>query len=99
LHAGQSGQSVVVDQLKVGEVAGDDAEEVIGIPEEPLRLNDVGDGNDGLLERSDGVPVGAAHGHEDQCLESQAQGVGVEVRMVAVDHPVTFQGAEPAVAG
>jgi len=48
LDAGESGEALVVELLEGGEVCGDDAQEVVGLTEEPLGLPDVGDGGDGL---------------------------------------------------
>ena len=43
LHAGQGGEAVVVELLEGREIAGDDAQQVVGIAEEPLCLQDVGE--------------------------------------------------------
>ena len=85
--------------LEGGQVAGDDAEQVVGVTEEPLGLQDVGDGGDSLFEGVDGVAVCGAHGGEDECLEGQAESVGVEMGAVAADGAGLFQGSQAAVAG
>ncbi|GAA3507624.1 hypothetical protein GCM10023075_63940 [Streptosporangium album] len=46
-------------------------------------MQDVGDGGDGLFEGVDGVAVCGAHGDEDEGLEGEAEGVGVEGGTVA----------------
>ena len=99
MDAGEGGEAVVVDILIGGQVGGDDAQEVVGLTEEPLGLADVRDCGDGLLERVDSGAVSAAHGDEDQSLEGKAESVGVEVCVVAADRARAFQGAQPAVAG
>ncbi len=38
-------------------------------------------------------------GGEDECLEGQAESVGVEVGVVAADRTGLFQGSQAAVAG
>ena len=43
--------------------------QVVGLAQESLRLQDVGNVGDGLLERGDGVPVGSVAGDEDERLE------------------------------
>ena len=99
LEAGEGGEALVVELLEGGQVGGDDAQEVVGLTEEPLGLADVRDGGDGLFERVDGGAVSATHGNEDQSLEGQAESVGIEVCVVAADRTRAFQSAQPAVAG
>jgi hypothetical protein len=38
LYAGQSRELFVVDRLERGQVAGDDVEEMVGVPEESLSV-------------------------------------------------------------
>ena len=52
-----------------------------------------------MFEGVDGVAVSGAHGGEDECLEGQAESVGVEVDVVAADRTGLFQGSQAAVAG
>jgi hypothetical protein len=99
LDAGEGGEALVVELLEGGQVGGDDAQEVVGLTEEPLGFPYVGNGGDSLFERVDGGPISAAHGDEDQSLEGQAECVGVEVCVVAADGAGVFQGAQSAVAG
>src|SRR5688572_29713805 len=99
LDAGEGGEALIVELLIGGQVGGDDAQQVVGLTEEPLGLPDVGDGRDSLFERVDGGAVPAAHSDEDQSFEGQAECVGVEVCVVATDGAEAFQGAQPAVAG
>ena len=98
MDAGEGGEAFVVELLVGGQVGGDDAEKVVGFAEEPLGFPDVGDGRDSLFERVDGGAVSAAHGDEDQCLEGEAECVGVEVCVVAADCAGVFQRAQSAVA-
>jgi hypothetical protein len=64
-----------------------------------LGLQDVGNGGDSLFEGVDGVAVSCAHGGENECLEGQAESVGVEVDVVPADRTGLFQGSQAAVAG
>ena len=64
-----------------------------------MGLEDVRDGGDSLFEGIDGVAVSGAHGDEDECLEGQAESVGIEVGVVAADRSGLFQGSQAAVAG
>ena len=90
---------MVVELLEGGQVRSDDAQEVVGLTEEPLGLPDVGDGGDRLFEGVDGVAVSIAHRDEDKGLEGQAERVGVEVCVVATDRAGVLQGTQPTVAG
>ena len=99
LDAREGGKALVVELLEGGQIGSDDAQEVVGLTEEPLGFPDVGDGGDSLLERVDGGAVSTAHGDEDQSFEGQAECVGVEVCVVAADSTGVFQGAQPPVAG
>ena len=42
-----------------------------------MGLEDVRDGGDSLFEGIDGVAVSGAHSDEDECLEGQAESVGI----------------------
>jgi glutamate/tyrosine decarboxylase-like PLP-dependent enzyme len=99
LDAGEGGEAVVVELLEGGQVAGDGAQEVVGVAEEALSLQDVGDVGDGLFEGRDGVAVSVAHGDEDEGFEGEAEGVGVEVCAVAADRAGAFEGTQASVAG
>lgn len=85
LDAGESGDALVVNPLEGGQVAGDDAQEVVGLTEETLCLQDVGDVGDGLFERLNCLAVCTAHGDEDEGLKAETESVGVKVGAVAAD--------------
>ena len=57
LDAWKGGEALVVELLVRRQVDGDDAQEVVGLAEEPLGFPDVGDGGDSLFEGVDGVAV------------------------------------------
>ena len=59
----------------------------------------MGDVGGGLFEGGEGVALCVAHGDEDEGLEGEAEGVGVEVCAVAADGTGAFQGPQAAVAG
>jgi NAD(P)-dependent dehydrogenase (short-subunit alcohol dehydrogenase family) len=98
LYARQRGQDVVLQALVGGQVRGEDAQQVIGIAEQPLRLYDLANARDRRLEAQQGVPVLLPHGDEHQRLEPQADRVGVDHGPVAADDPAALQFAQPAVA-
>ena len=54
-----------------------DAQQVVGVTEEPLGLEHVRDGRDSFFEAHEGVAIFLAHGDEDERLERQAEGVAV----------------------
>ena len=70
LHAGQGGQLLVAEGLVGVEVGGGHPDQVVGVAEEPLRVADLGDLGQALLEPGDRGRVLAVHGHEDQDLEA-----------------------------
>lgn len=99
LDAGEPGQLLVVEQLKRGQVGGCDPQKVVGLAEQALRLQHVRDGGHGLFEGGDGVGGFPAQGGEDEGLEVQADGAGVDDCPVAADGALAFEVAQPAVAG
>src|SRR5262249_13797275 len=99
LHAGQGGEVVVPQGLVGLEAGGGDAQEVVGVAEEPFRVADLRDGGQALLEVGDGGGVFTVHGDMEGALEAQADGGGVDEGRVAADHPGAFQFAQPPVAG
>jgi hypothetical protein len=70
LDVGEGGQVVVFEALVGAEVGGDDAEEVVGVAEEALGLDYLGDAGYSFLEAEEGVSVFLAHGDEDQCRQT-----------------------------
>ncbi len=85
--------------LVCGQVGGDDAQQVVGVTEEPLGLDDLRDACDSFLEAQEGLAIFLAHGDEDERLERQAEGVGVHDGAVAAYRAATFQLPQSAVTG
>lgn len=65
------------------------------LPEQALRLQYVGDGGHGLFEGADDVGVLPAQGGEDDGLEVQADGGGIDDGAVAADRPFAFEASQP----
>jgi hypothetical protein len=99
LDSGQGGKTLVIELLVGGLIAGYDSQKVVRVAEQSLGLYDLGDLFNVPFERSDGFPVLVAHRDEDQRLEGQAQGCGVESCVVAGDCARTLQFMEATVAG
>jgi hypothetical protein len=93
LHARQGGEAIVVELLKCRQVAGHDAQEVVGVAEEPLGLQDLGDLSNGLFECSEGVTGRIAHGDGHERFEVEAECRGVEVGAVGADGAGAFESA------
>lgn len=66
LDAGQSRQTLVVERLECGQVAGEDAQEIVRITEQPLRLNHIRDRGNGSLECVEGDALRGVHRDEDK---------------------------------
>ena len=93
LYSGEVGESLVVELLERGKVTADDPEQIIGIAEESLGLDDVRHRSDRILEGREGGIVRSAHGDEDERLEREAERVRVEVRVIAGDGPGALESA------
>ena len=99
MDPGERGEGLVLECGVGVEVGGDDAQEIVGVAEESLGLDDVRDAGDGFFERQQGVAVFLAHGDEHEGLERESDGLGVEDGPVAGDHPATFELTQAAMAG
>lgn len=84
-HARERSESIVVQRLEGRQVTFDDAQQVVGITEEPVRLQNVGYRGDGIFELAHRRPHCTGHRHEDQRLESQSYGGGVKFGSEAAD--------------
>lgn len=93
LNAGEGGDAVIIELLEGPQVAGDYVQEVVGVTEKPLGLQNVGDRGDGLFKGLDGLAAGLAHRDEDESVESQAQCVGVKLCPVTADRTGLLQRA------
>jgi hypothetical protein len=83
-------------QALVGRQAGgDDAQQVVGVTEEPLGLEHVRDGRDSFFEAHEGVAIFLAHGDEDERLERQAEGARVHDGTVTADRTAALQLPRP----
>lgn len=90
---------MLVIQLPVcGQVGGDDAQQVVGITEQPLCLQDMRYPGYRLLESGDGIAVLLPHGDEHEGLEPQPDRRGVHDGPVAADRPAALQVPHAPVA-
>jgi hypothetical protein len=99
LHAGQGGEVLVAEGLVGGDVGGGDAEEVVGVAEEPFGVADLGDLGQAAFEVGDRGGVLSVHRHLDQDLEAEADRGGIDDGSVAADRSGPFQLAQSSVAG
>ena len=96
---GRVARWVVAEGLVGGDVGGGDAEQVVGVAEEPFGVADLGDLGQAAFEVGDRGRVLSVHGHLDQDLEAEADGGGIDDSSVAADRPGAFQLAQSPVAG
>lgn len=96
--AGQPGELLVPDALVVRDVGAAQAEEVVGVAEEPLRLGDVRDLGQQPLERDHGGLIRPVHRHHHDHLETEPQRRRVDERAIAGDDARPLELAHAAVA-
>ena len=96
--AWQAGQLVISQGRIFIQVGRDDAEQVVGIAEQPLRVPDLRDGGDRGFEGGHGGGVAAFQRDADDGLEAEADGGRVKNGAVAGDDAGPLELAQPPVA-
>lgn len=98
LDAGQGGELLIAEVLVGGEVGGGDADQVVGVSEEPFGVAHLGNLRQAPLEVRDRRCVLPLHHHEYQNLEAEPDRGGINEGPIAADRSRTLQLAQPSVA-
>lgn len=98
LHTGEGGEVGVAELLVVVDVAGVDADEVVGVAEESFGVAHFGDFGERVFELGDGLGVSLLQGDRGEDLEGEAEGGGIDVGVVADDGAVVVEVVEATAA-
>ena len=77
---GKGAEFLIAQRLVGGQVGGGDADQVIGVAEQPFGVADLWDADQATLEFGDRGGIFAVHGDVCEYFEAEANGGGVELR-------------------
>ena len=93
MHSGRVESRSSYSCLEGRQVRGEEAEEIVGFPEEPVRLDDVRRASATAVSNAfEGLALRAAHRDEDDGLEAESDHLGVELGRGAGDGAGSLEG-------